>query len=653
MTDTENTIAPELLNDERALRLSKREDYIARGVNPYPEHSEVTDYVRDIVAKYADLATGEDTEDVVKIGGRIVAKRGQGKIMFLVVRDTTADIQLFCRINDMSEADWELLRNLDLGDIVNVEGVVVRTKRGELSIAPRALTLLSKAVRPLPEKFHGLSDKETRYRQRYVDLIVNEDVRDTFRKRSTILSTFRRYMESDGYMEVETPILQTIQGGATAKPFITHFNALDQECYLRIATELHLKRCLVGGFESVFEIGRIFRNEGMDLTHNPEFTTMEAYRAYSDLDGMKVLAQGVIKAANAAVGNPEVIEYQGQQIDLSGEWASRPMTNIVSEVLGFEVTIDTPVDVLAEAARSKGLEVKPEWTAGKLIAEIYDELGEDTIVNPTFVCDYPIEVSPLAKRYEDDPRLTHRFELVIAGHEYANAFSELNDPVDQAERFAAQMVEKAGGDDEAMEYDEDYVRALEYGMPPAGGIGIGIDRVVMLLTNSASIRDVLLFPHMKPEAGAKSGAKAAKEAQDAATASPFVSSMIPTIDYSKVTVEPLFEEFVDFETFSKSDFRVVKVKACEAVKKSKKLLAFKLDDGTDVERTILSGIHADYEPEDLVGKTLVAITNLPPRKMMGIDSCGMLLSAIHEENGEERLNLLQLDSAIPAGAKLY
>ena len=653
MTDTENTIAPELLNDERALRLSKREDYIARGVNPYPEHSEVTDYVRDIVAKYADLATGEDTEDVVKIGGRIVAKRGQGKIMFLVVRDTTADIQLFCRINDMSEADWELLRNLDLGDIVNVEGVVVRTKRGELSIAPRALTLLSKAVRPLPEKFHGLSDKETRYRQRYVDLIVNEDVRDTFRKRSTILSTFRRYMESDGYMEVETPILQTIQGGATAKPFITHFNALDQECYLRIATELHLKRCLVGGFESVFEIGRIFRNEGMDLTHNPEFTTMEAYRAYSDLDGMKALARGVIKAANAAVGNPEVIEYQGQQVDLSGEWASRPMTDIVSEVLGFEVTIDTPVDVLAEAARSKGLEVKPEWTAGKLIAEIYDELGEDTIVNPTFVCDSPIEVSPLAKRYEDDPRLTHRFELVIAGHEYANAFSELNDPVDQAERFAAQMVEKAGGDDEAMEYDEDYVRALEYGMPPAGGIGIGIDRVVMLLTNSASIRDVLLFPHMKPEAGAKSGAKAAKEAQDAATASPFVSSMIPTIDYSKVTVEPLFEEFVDFETFSENDFRVVKVKACEAVKKSKKLLAFKLDDGTDVERTILSGIHADYEPEDLVGKTLVAITNLPPRKMMGIDSCGMLLSAIHEENGEERLNLLQLDSAIPAGAKLY
>ena len=342
----------------------------------------------------------------------------------------------------MDEAAWNTLKSLDLGDILGVTGVVVRTQRGQLSVAPKSATLLAKAVRPLPEKFHGLSDKETRYRQRYVDLIANDDVRETFRKRSQILSTFRRFMESDGYMEVETPILQTIQGGATAKPFITHFNALDQECYLRIATELHLKRCIVGGFERVFEIGRIFRNEGMDLTHNPEFTTMEAYRAFSDLEGMKALAQGVIKAANKAIGNPEVIEYQGQTIDLSGEWASRPMTDIVSDVLGKKVTIDTPVEELAAAAREKGLEIKPEWTAGKIIAEIYDELGEDTIVNPTFVCDYPIEVSPLAKRFEDDPRLTHRFELVIAGHEYANAFSELNDPVDQAERFAAQMAEK-------------------------------------------------------------------------------------------------------------------------------------------------------------------------------------------------------------------
>ena len=641
------------LNDERATRLAKRASLFEAGQNPYPEHSEIEDYVADIETKYAELADGEDTEDVVKIAGRVVAKRGQGKIMFIVVRDATAEIQLFCRINDMDEAAWNTLKALDLGDILGVTGVVVRTQRGQLSVAPKSATLLSKAVRPLPEKFHGLSDKETRYRQRYVDLIANDDVRETFRKRSQILSTFRRFMESDGYMEVETPILQTIQGGATAKPFITHFNALDQECYLRIATELHLKRCIVGGFERVFEIGRIFRNEGMDLTHNPEFTTMEAYRAFSDLEGMKALAQGVIKAANKAIGNPEVIEYQGQTIDLSGEWASRPMTDIVSDVLGKQVTIDTPAEELAAAAREKGLEIKPEWTAGKIIAEIYDELGEDTIVNPTFVCDYPIEVSPLAKRFEDDPRLTHRFELVIAGHEYANAFSELNDPVDQAERFAAQMAEKAGGDDEAMEYDEDYVRALEYGMPPAGGIGIGIDRVVMLLTNQASIRDVLLFPHMKPEKGFQSGAAAAKAAEAGNAASPFVKSLKPTLDYSKIAVEPLFEEFVDFDTFSKSDFRAVKVKACEAVKKSKKLLNFTLDDGTGTDRTILSGIHDYYEPEDLVGKTLLAITNLPPRKMMGIPSCGMLISAIHEEEGEERLNLIQLDASIPAGAKMY
>ncbi len=659
MADNNNaeTDQASTLNDERATRLAKRAALFEAGRNPYPEHSELEDYVADIESKYAELADGEDTADVVKIAGRVVAKRGQGKIMFIVVRDSTGEIQLFCRINDMDETAWETLKALDLGDILNVTGFVVRTKRGQLSVAPKTATLLSKAVRPLPEKFHGLSDKETRYRQRYVDLIANEDVRDTFRKRSQIVSTFRRYMEADGFMEVETPILQTIQGGATAKPFITHFNALDQECYLRIATELHLKRCIVGGFERVFEIGRIFRNEGMDLTHNPEFTTMEAYRAYSDLEGMKQLAQGVIKAANKAIGNPEVIEYQGQTIDLSGEWASRPMTDIVSDVIGKKVTIDTPVEELAEAARAKGLEVKPEWTAGKIIAEIYDELGEDTIVNPTFVCDYPIEVSPLAKRFEDDPRLTHRFELVIAGHEYANAFSELNDPVDQAERFAAQMAEKAGGDDEAMEYDEDYVRALEYGMPPAGGIGIGIDRVVMLLTNQASIRDVLLFPHMKPEKGAKSGAAEAKAAQDAEVeaaraASDVTAPKLPTIDYSKVAVEPLFEDMVDFDTFCKSDFRVVKVKACEAVKKSKKLLNFTLDDGTGTDRTILSGIHAYYEPEDLVGKTLVAITNLPPRKMMGIDSCGMLISAVHQEGEDERLNLLQLDSSIPAGAKL-
>ena len=645
------------LLDERSVRLGRRSALIEAGVNPYPEHCEVSDHVAGLVERYATLEDGADTADVVSVAGRVRAKRGQGKVIFIELQDSTGTIQLFCRINDLGEEGLAAVKAFDLGDIVEAKGIVVRTRRGELSIAPTAVRLLSKSVRPLPEKFHGLSDKETRYRQRYVDLIVNDDVRETFRKRSLILSTFRRYMEADGYMEVETPILQTIQGGATAKPFITHFNALNQECYLRIATELHLKRLLVGGFEAVFEVGRIFRNEGMDLTHNPEFTTMEAYRAYSDLEGMKKLAEGVIKAANKAVGNPEVIEYQGQTIDLSGEWACRPMTDIVSDVLGYKVTLDTPVEELASAARAKGIEVKPEWTAGKIIAEIYDELGEDTIVNPTFVCDYPIEVSPLAKRFEEDPRLTHRFELVIAGHEYANAFSELNDPVDQAERFRKQVEEKFAGDEEAMEYDEDYVRALEYGMPPAGGIGIGIDRVVMLLTNSASIRDVLLFPHMKPEAGTKSGAAAAKAAEQAAAASAPAEEEacepIPAAELENIQIEPLFEDSVDFETFSKSDFRAVKVKACVAVPKSKKLLQFTLDDGTGADRTILSGIHAYYEPEQLVGKTLVAITNLPPRKMMGIDSCGMLLSAIHKVADEERLNLLMVSDAIPAGAKLY
>ena len=658
MEETQN--AASTLNDERARRLADRAALYAAGTNPYPEHSEVENYVADIEAAYAELEAGEDTADVVKIGGRIVAKRGQGKIMFVVLRDPTGDIQLFCRINDMPADAWELLGELDLGDIIGAEGVVVRTKRGQLSVAPTKLTLLSKAVRPLPEKFHGLSDKETRYRQRYVDLIVNADVRETFAKRSRIVSAFRRYMEDNGYMEVETPILQTIQGGATAKPFITHFNALNQENYLRIATELHLKRLLVGGYERVFELGRIFRNEGMDLTHNPEFTTMEAYRAFSDLEGMKELAEGVIKAANAAVNDTEQIEYQGTTIDLSGAWPSRPMTEIVSEVMGRELNLDTPIDQLRAAAAECGIEVNPAWGPGKLIAEIYDEKGEPSIVNPTFVCDYPVEVSPLAKRFEDDPRLTHRFELVIAGHEYANAFSELNDPVDQAERFAKQMEEKAGGDDEAMEYDEDYVRALEYGMPPAGGIGIGIDRVVMLLTDSASIRDVLLFPHMKPEKKQNAGIAAAKAKQDAeaaeASAAEASTSSInkkPTIDVSKIVVEPLFADSVDFETFSRSDFRVVKVVDCVVPPKSKKLLQFTLDDGSGTPRTILSGIHDYYEPEDLVGKTCVAIINLPPRKLMGIESCGMLISAIHKEGDDERLNLLMLDSSIPAGAKLY
>mgnify|MGYP001125871379 CR=1 FL=1 len=603
----------------------------------------------------ADIKNDFEAYDgkTLQAAGRIMSKRGMGKAIFCDIQDDRGQIQLYVRKDAVTEQEFADFRKYDIGDIIGVSGYAFKTKTGEISIHVQQVTLLSKSLRPLPEKFHGMTNMELRYRQRYVDLIMNPESKRNFQIRSQFVAYLRRYLDGLGFMEVETPVLSPIAGGATARPFITHHNTLDIDMYMRIATELHLKRLIVGGYERVFEIGRIFRNEGMDLTHNPEFTTMEAYRAFSDLEGMKALAQGVIKAANKAIGNPEVIEYQGQTIDLSGEWASRPMTDIVSDVLGKQVTIDTPVEELAAAAREKGLEIKPEWTAGKIIAEIYDELGEDTIVNPTFVCDYPIEVSPLAKRFEDDPRLTHRFELVIAGHEYANAFSELNDPVDQAERFAAQMAEKAGGDDEAMEYDEDYVRALEYGMPPAGGIGIGIDRVVMLLTNQASIRDVLLFPHMKPEKGFQSGAAAAKAAEAGNAASPFVKSLKPTLDYSKIAVEPLFEEFVDFDTFSKSDFRAVKVKACEAVKKSKKLLNFTLDDGTGTDRTILSGIHAYYEPEDLVGKTLLAITNLPPRKMMGIPSCGMLISAIHEEDGEERLNLIQLDASIPAGAKMY
>ena len=649
---SEQTSTESTLNDERATRLARRQAVIDAGGNPYPEHCDVTDHVADLVERYANLTEDDVDGEAHCIAGRIRAKRGQGKVAFLELQDATDRIQLFCRIDALGEEGMAAVRKFDLGDIIEATGPMMRTKRGALSLAPTSVKLLSKAVRPLPDKFHGLSDKELRYRQRYVDLIMNDDVRETFRKRSAIVSAFRRYMEQDQYMEVETPILQTIQGGATAKPFITHFNALNQECFLRIATELPLKRLLVGGFERVYEIGRIFRNEGMDKTHNPEFTTMEAYRAYSDLDGMKELAEGVIKAANAAIGNPEQIDYQGTTIDLSGTWPSVPMTKVVSNAIGEEVDLDTPVEHLVELCHANKIETKPEWGAGKLIAELYDELGEPSIVNPTFVVDYPVEVSPLAKRYEDEPRLTHRFELVIAGHEYANAFSELNDPVDQAERFHAEIAERDSGDDEAMQFDADYVRALEYGMPPAGGIGIGIDRVVMLLTNQPMIRDVLLFPHMKPEAGAKNGAAEAKAAEEAAAAEAGDAAPEP-IDFSNVTIEPLFEDYVDFDTFSKSDFRAVKVKACEAVKKSKKLLQFTLDDGTGADRTILSGIHKFYEPEELVGKTLIAITNLPPRAMMGIDSCGMLLSAIHEVEGEERLNLLMVDDRIPAGAKLY
>ena len=490
-------------NDERAQRRARRKALIDAGVNPYPIASEVTAHAGQLEKDYASLPDGEDTQDVVSVAGRIRALRRQGKVAFIVLEDVTGQIQLFCRVNDLGEEGWGLLRQLDLGDIIDATGRVLRTRRGQLSIAPTKLALLSKSLRPLPEKFHGLTDREVRYRQRYVDRIMNPEVRDVFRKRSAIISLIRRYMEADGYMEVETPMMHAILGGANAKPFVTHFNALDRDFYLRIATELPLKRLIVGGMERVFEIGRQFRNEGMDLTHNPEFTSMEAYCAYSDLDGMKRLTEGLFKAiAREVCGceeGHEVITYQGQQVDMSGTWRSVPLSEVASQVVGEHVDMDTPIEHLRELCRANGIETEDGWGADKLLFELYDELGESTLVDPTFVCDYPEEVSPLAKRKADDPRLTDRFELVICGHEYANAFSELNDPVDQAGRFAEQVAAKGMGDDEAMGYDYDYVRALEYGMPPAGGIGYGIDRMIMLFCDQPAIRDVLLFPQMKPE----------------------------------------------------------------------------------------------------------------------------------------------------------
>ena len=498
----EKTATPST-NDERAQRRARRQALIDAGVQPYPIHSTVTAHAADLEERYADLPDGTDTEDVYSLTGRIRAFRKQGKAAFIVLEDCTAQIQLFCRVNDLPEDEWALLGQLDLGDIIGATGAVLRTRRGQLSIAPTHVELLSKSLRPLPEKFHGLTDREVRYRQRYVDLIMNPEVRDTFRKRSQIISLIRRYMEADGYMEVETPMMHAILGGANAKPFVTHFNALDRDFYLRIATELPLKRCIVGGLERVFEIGRQFRNEGMDLTHNPEFTSMEAYCAYSDLDGMKELTQGLFKTiAREVCGceeGHEVITYQGQTVDMSGTWESLPLSEVASRACGEHVDMDTPIERLRQICEKHGIEWQENWGAGKLVFELYDELGEATLVNPTFVCDYPEEVSPLSKRKDDDPRLTDRFELVICGHEYANAFSELNDPVDQAGRFAEQVAAKGFGDDEAMGYDYDYVRALEYGMPPAGGIGYGIDRMIMLFCDAPAIRDVLLFPQMKPE----------------------------------------------------------------------------------------------------------------------------------------------------------
>ena len=519
MTQDNNQVQAEALieDDPIEVRKAKREALYAAGKQPYGMRFDYDMHVDQIKEKYATLEDGVTLDDRVKVAGRIMAIRKQGKIMFMVLREREGDIQLFCRVNFLGEEAFEEMKDLDMGDWIGVEGNIMRSKRGELSIAVDSFVLLSKSLRPLPEKFHGITDKEMRYRQRYVDMVMNLDVKDVFIKRSKIISACRSYMNAQGYLEVETPILQETLGGANAKPFITHFNALNQECYLRIATELHLKRLLVGGLDRVYEIGRQFRNEGMDATHNPEFTSVEAYCAFSDVEGMKELAMGFIKAGLHAVSDTEVIQYQGNTIDLSGVWRSVSMADLVSEVIGEQVDIDTPVERYREILDAKHLEWNEEWGAGKMLFTLYDELCESQILNPTFVCDYPVEVSPLAKRKPSDPRLTDRFELVIAGHEYANAFTELNDPVDQESRFADQVAAKAAGDDEAMEYDYDYVRALEYGMPPAGGIGIGIDRMIMLLTDQPAIRDVLLFPHMRPERNTNNPNKAAASAAAQAT----------------------------------------------------------------------------------------------------------------------------------------
>ena len=633
-------------DDPIKVRRAKREAMIAAGEFPYGTGAfKYTHHVEDLEAAYSDLPDGESTEDEVKIAGRIMSKRVQGKVSFLGLRDATGDIQLFCRINNLGEDAYARVKDLDVGDWIGLHGFVMRTKRGQLSVAVDEFIMLSKSLRPLPEKFHGLADKETRYRQRYVDLVVNPEVKETFVKRSKIVSAVRHYMDEQGYYEVETPFLHSIMGGANAKPFVTHFNALDCDYFLRIATELPLKRLLVGGFEKVYELGRIFRNEGMDPFHNPEFTTIEAYQAFGDIETMMELTEGMVQAAAQAACGTLQITFQGNELNLEGPWPRRSMSSLASEYAGEEVSFERSREELAAIAEANGVHVEEPWGKGKLISEIFEAVAEDKLIQPIFVVDHPVEISPLAKRKPDNPDLTDRFELFICGHEYANAFTELNDPVDQAERFRAQVAAK-DFDDEAMGYDADYIRALEYGMPPAGGMGLGIDRLVMLLTDNLSIRDVLLFPHMKPETEIKNG-----EVKSAAPAAAKAST--EKIDFSKVKIEPLFEEFVDFDTFSKSDFRAVKVKECVAVPKSKKLLQFTLDDGTGTDRTILSGIHAYYEPEELVGKTLIAITNLPPRTMMGIDSCGMVISAVHEEEGEERLHLLMVDDRIPAGAKLY
>ena len=605
---------------------------------------DVTHHTQDIKDNF-DAMEGS----AVSVAGRLMSKRGMGKVSFCDLQDKTGRIQIYARKDEMDEVTYDRFKKYDIGDIVGVKGEVFRTQRGEMSVRAREITLLSKSLRPLPEKFHGLTDKEIRYRQRYVDLIMNPESKRNFEIRSRFVAYLRRYLDELGFMEVETPVLSPIAGGANARPFITHHNAQDIDMYMRIATELHLKRLIVGGMERVYEVGRIFRNEGMDTKHNPEFTTCELYQAFTNLDGMMDILEGILTGAAKEILGTYQVTWMGHDIDLTPSWQRVTMADAVKNVTGADfMACIGDADRGVELARSVGVDMDGvPHTWGNALYETFDQKVEETLIQPTFITMYPVEVSPLAKRSPAQPELTERYEMFICGCEMGNAFSELNDPIDQYQRFKAQAEKRANGDDEADMMDEDFVLALEYGMPPTGGLGFGIDRCAMMLCGTDSIRDVILFPTMKPLDSDKKVEKAAAAPVEAAPVAP------EKIDFSNVVIEPLFEDFVDFETFSKSDFRAVKVLECEAVPKSKKLLKFTLDDGTGVNRTILSGIHAFYEPEELVGKTLIAITNLPSRPMMGIDSCGMLLSAINKRGEEEELHLLMVDNHIPAGAKLY
>lgn len=641
---TENEI-----NEQMQVRIDKMHKIEEHGWKPFGYRFLYTHRAADIAAQFDELS---EKETEVKMAGRIMAIRGHGKTCFMDMQDKTGRIQVYVRKDVIGEENYALIKLMDIGDTVGITGTAFRTHMGELSIKANSVEMLSKSLRPLPEKWHGLKDVETRYRQRYVDLIVNPEVRDTFVKRSQIIRSVREVLDSHDFLEVETPILNTIAGGAAARPFISYHNALDMQVYMRIAPELYLKRLIVGGMDRVYEMGRVFRNEGIDNRHNPEFTSVEIYQAFADYrDMMDLTEEVVVKTAEKVLGTT-TINYEGTAIELASPWKRMSMIEAVKEYSGKDFTDVTDLEEARAIAKELNVAIEPSFGIGKIINACFEEYVEDKLIQPTFITGHPKEISPLAKSNPENPEITDRFEAYIYGREICNGFTELNDPIDQKERFLKQVEERANGDEEANMMDEDFVNALEYGLPPTGGLGIGIDRLVMFLTNSSTIRDVLFFPTMKP-LGKAAVSEKPDFMQAPAVAAPVEEAKEEVIDFSKVVIEPAYEEYVDFDTFCKSDIRVVKVKECTAVPKSKKLLKFVLDDGTGTDRVILSGIHAFYEPEELVGKTLVAIVNLPPRKMMGIDSCGMLLSAIHEEEGAEKLNLIMVDNRIPAGARLH